>query len=105
MRAASLIPLSSPRHGAVRYRRNNGAGLVKRSCSTNVFSASFVQLVSGLEMKMDLRLKEENWVALAACVTLAVSGLIKARRSWAKINIREIDDGYREPDNKQNWRY
>jgi hypothetical protein len=25
-----------------------------------------------LEKKMDLRLKEENWLALAACVTLAV---------------------------------
>jgi hypothetical protein len=30
-----------------------------------------------LEMKMDLRLNEENWVALAACVTLAVSVLIR----------------------------
>jgi hypothetical protein len=30
------------------------------------------------EMKMkDLRLNEENWVALAACVTLAVSVLIR----------------------------
>ena len=31
-------------------------------------------------MKKDLRMNEENWVALAACVTLAVSVLIKARR-------------------------
>jgi hypothetical protein len=30
-----------------------------------------------LKMKMDLRLNEENWVALAACVTLAVSVLIR----------------------------
>jgi hypothetical protein len=28
-----------------------------------------------LELKMDLRLNEENWVALAVCVTLAVSVL------------------------------
>jgi hypothetical protein len=58
-----------------------------------------------LEMKMDLRLKEENWVALAVCVTLAVSGLIRLAAHGPKINKREIDDGYREPDNKQNWRY
>jgi hypothetical protein len=30
-----------------------------------------------MKMKMDLRLNEENWVALAACVTLAVSVLIR----------------------------
>jgi hypothetical protein len=30
-----------------------------------------------LEMKMAPRLNEENWVALAACVTLAVSVLIR----------------------------
>jgi hypothetical protein len=57
-----------------------------------------------LEMKMDW-LKEENWAALAACVTLAVSGLIRLAAHGSKINKREIDDGYREPDNKQNWRY
>jgi hypothetical protein len=30
-----------------------------------------------LKMKTPLRLNEENWVALAACVTLAVSVLIR----------------------------
>jgi len=30
-----------------------------------------------MKMKMDLRLNEENWVALGACVTLAVSVLIR----------------------------
>jgi hypothetical protein len=30
-----------------------------------------------MKMKMDLRLNEENWVARAACVTLAVSVLIR----------------------------
>jgi hypothetical protein len=30
-----------------------------------------------MKMKMDLRLNEENWVALAACMTLAVSVLIR----------------------------
>ena len=30
-----------------------------------------------IKMKMDLRLNEENWVALAACVTPAVSVLIR----------------------------
>jgi hypothetical protein len=30
-----------------------------------------------MKMKMDLRLNEKNWVALAACVTLAVSVLIR----------------------------
>jgi hypothetical protein len=58
-----------------------------------------------LEMKMDLRLKEKNWLTLAACVTLAVSVLIRLAAHGPKINTREIDDGYREPDNKQNWRY
>jgi hypothetical protein len=30
-----------------------------------------------MKMKMDLRLKEENWVALAAFVILAVTVLIR----------------------------
>jgi hypothetical protein len=30
-----------------------------------------------LKMKTRLQLNEENWVALAACVTLAVSALIR----------------------------
>jgi negative regulator of sigma E activity len=30
-----------------------------------------------MKMKRDLWLNEENWVALAACVTLAVSVLIR----------------------------
>jgi len=34
-----------------------------------------------LEMKIGLRLNEENWVALAACVTLCGFGPDKARRS------------------------
>jgi hypothetical protein len=30
-----------------------------------------------MKMKMELRLNEENWVALAACVILAVTVLIR----------------------------
>jgi hypothetical protein len=39
--------------------------------------ASFVQSQE-LKMKMDLRLKEENWVALAALVILAVTVLMNS---------------------------
>ena len=45
---------------------------------------------------MDLRLNEENWVALAVCVTLAVLGLIRL----AVIAQPRVPDGVMRFDEK-----
>jgi hypothetical protein len=58
---------------------SNGAGLANDHVCPMFLALALSSWSQELEMKMkmDLRLNEENWVALAACVTLAVSVLIR----------------------------
>jgi hypothetical protein len=64
----------SPRRGIV---DSNGAGLASADVRPMFLARALSSWSRELEMKMkmDLRLNEDNWVALAACVTLAVSVL------------------------------
>ena len=77
----AICPISPPSH--VIPRRgivdSNGAGLANDHVCSMFLARALSSWSQELEMKMkmDLRLNEENWVALAACVTLAVSVLIR----------------------------